>query len=141
MNLKIKRKLILVAINLILFVGLFFIQNYFFNELIENNLNNLSAENTVVGQVMIMEMSGDFINMIIGMATILLIINGLILKYWIKSNRWILEPLLIFFISGVISIYIHTERNKDLKMKIKHTANNGYNSLWHLDSKDIKNYI
>ena len=125
MNLKTKRKLILVVINLILFVVLFLIQNYFFNELVENDLNKLSDENTIVGQVMIMEMSGDFLNMTIGMATVLLVINGLILKYWIKSNRWILEPLLIFFISGVISIYIHTERNNDLKMKIEHTANNG----------------
>jgi ABC-type Fe3+-siderophore transport system permease subunit len=124
MTVKTKRKLILIIINLILFVVLFIIQNNLFNELIENDLNKLSNENTVVGQVMIMEMSGDFINMIIGMIAVLLIVNGLILKYWIKSKRWIIESILIFIFTLIISISYHADRNADFKTRLKHTANN-----------------
>jgi len=123
MTIKTQKRLILIIINLILFIGLFFIQNNLFNELIENTLNNLSNENTVIGQVMIMEMSGDFINMIIGMTAVLLIVNGLIFKYWIKSKRWIIEPILIFIFSLIISIYYFADRNTDLKTRIEHTAN------------------
>jgi hypothetical protein len=127
MNVNNKRKLILIIINLILFVGLFFFQNNLFNELIGNELSKLNNENTVVGQVMIMEMSGDFINMIIGVAIILLIVNGIILKYWIKSKRWIIESIMILIFTLIISIYYHADRNTNLKNRIKHTTKTSFN--------------
>lgn len=124
------KKILILIINLILFVGLFYIQNIILDRIIENTLNKPNDENTLVGQVLIMEMSGDFVNLNIGLAIILLLLNGLIFKYWIKCRRWIIEVILIFFITLIISIYFHTERNTDLRMRLKHTANNTYNSAW-----------
>ncbi|OAD40925.1 hypothetical protein [Polaribacter atrinae] len=124
MNPNNKRKLILIIINFILFIGLFFLQNNAFNELIRNELNN---ENIVVRQVMIMEMSGNFINTIIGIAIILLIVNGIILKYWIKSKRWIIESIIILIFTLIISIYFHSNRNTNLKNRLNHTTKASFN--------------
>ena len=135
-----KKVIIILLINLILFVGLFFIQNDLFNKLIENYSDSQNDKNIIL-HVMIMKMNGEFINWILGLTFMNLILNVLIFKYWIKSKKWILKPILITVVTLIISTYFIKIRASNLNMRLTHTANTGYNSLWHYNKKENKNYI
>ena len=119
-----KKKLILIILNFLCLT--FLLWNLTNQYAVIDSVDYESTEHAeVVIKAGILKQVGIDINLITAVVIALLIINGLLYKYWIQSKRWILEPIIILVLSSGLSLSYYLNMTSNLGNRIeKNTKHN-----------------
>ncbi|MBT3206803.1 MAG: hypothetical protein HN347_00485 [Bacteroidetes bacterium] len=119
-----KKKLILIILNFLCLT--FLLWNLTNQYAVIDSVDYESTEHAeVVIKAGILKQVGIDINLITAVVIALLIINGLLYKYWIQSKRWILEPIIILVLSFGLSLSYYLNMTSNLGNRIeKNTKHN-----------------
>ena len=103
-----KKKVIIVLLNLsVLTLLLWYLTNQY-SVIDYVDYESIEYAEVLVKASVLKQVGKDTITIII-ITSLLLIINGLAYKNWVRSKRWVIEPILIFIITiGISSFYYYT---------------------------------
>ena len=133
MNSTLKKKISILLINFLGLILLLYRQKIRYDKVYEFDYENIENGEVLLASTL-MKQSGIDVNWITGICVIFILFNVLMYRQWIKSKRWILEPILIFIISFSLTFTYHTinqfKINEDIfgvKKEMKTNANTVYN--------------
>ena len=96
---------------------MFILQNIRYENILK--LYFQEPNNEVLRSVVFMQSIGNDLNWILGISLILFTVNLILFRSWIKGERWILHPLIIFIITLFVTVYLHSNRVDRLKEGMK----------------------
>ena len=120
---KIQKKTIIIILNVVVLLSLLYFQSIRYAKLINYSIENQN-HNEVLRNVSLLHAFGNDINWIIITVLILLVLNIILFKNWIKAKRWIIEPFFIFLITTGLTITYHINRFHSIKEENKNSINN-----------------
>lgn len=107
MNSRLKKKILILSINFLGLILLLYKQKNRYDK-----VYGLDYESIEHGEVLLtsalMKQSGIDFNWIMGICAVFILFNVFMYRQWVKSKRWILEPILIFIISFSLTFTYHT---------------------------------
>lgn len=98
----IKKKLTLILANLISYITLLVIQQNKYNKIYEVEVDKVE-HGEILLKASLINIFGDDLDWIMGMCFIFLFLNIILYKKWVKSKRWIQEPIIILIISFTLT--------------------------------------
>jgi len=111
---KIRKKFAIILLNIIVIVLIIFLQGIRYSEIIEYSVETHNNMETFTN-VGLLHAFGNDINIIVAVTLILLVLNLILYKKWIKAKRWIIEPLIIFIVTIGLSISYQIKRVNQVK--------------------------
>lgn len=110
------KKLLVIVFNLVTLIVLLWrlTENLSIIDQVDFTAND-NAE--LVSKAWLLKQTGTGINLIIGFTIGLLFLNAIVYRQWIRSKRWIIQPLLIFILSVSLSLGYFLNLTMDIGKK------------------------
>ncbi|GEM_PF-5057139 len=121
-KIKLIRKCILFGSSLLILLSLLYLQDNMYDNLTPKEM--LDLDNTVLQRKALMQVSVGDTNQLLWISLIIVFVNTLLYKNWIKTEKWVLQPVLFFLITFGLALTFHVKRTfvvRDVitKMEIK----------------------
>lgn len=120
---KIKKKIAIILLNVVILVILLYIQSIRYSSILSYNVENQSHNADLIN-IGLLHALGNDINLSIITSLILLVLNIILFKNWVKAKRWIIEPVIIFLITIGLTIFYQIKRVNLLKEEYKNLIEN-----------------
>lgn len=116
-----KKTIIVLSQNFVSFTILLLFQNMRYDRILNMNWEG-EVQAEVLRKAFLMTASGADVDWVVGLNLFFLMLNILLFKYWIKSNRWILIPLLTFMLTLLVTISYFVYRFQNIQILIETTS-------------------
>lgn len=114
MTSKARRKIRILSLNALALIILLWIQDHHADSIVEQTSNTTEFQEVILHAKLILHNQSTY-NWIAGVCMGLLVLNFVLYRQWVKSRKWILEPILILVISYGLAFSLYTYRTFELK--------------------------
>jgi len=109
MNIKSKRKALILTFNALVLFALLLVRDNQVSNFIQQTSENAGYNGVMLKAVLMLHNQSTY-NWIAALCIGLLLINLFSYRQWVKSRRWILEPIIVLIISYGLAFSLYTSR-------------------------------
>jgi len=109
MNIKSKRKALILTFNALALFALLLVRDHQVSNFIQQTSENAGYNGVMLKAVLMLHNQSTY-NWIAALCIGLMLINLFTYRQWVKSRRWILEPIIVLIISYGLAFSLYTSR-------------------------------
>ena len=115
---EIKKGIFLIALNILVLALALYLLDIRYTKILSSAMELNQSEDALLNARLLRALTFD-INSILITALALLVVNLILLKKWVKAKRWVLEAIIIFFLSFGLFIFFQTHKVNSIKQEYK----------------------